>query len=145
MMNMMHPSMYGMMQHAPPPPPPQTSGQKTTFSEVLPVPEMEPQQYGLVRSKIENVAPGSKIVHPDEDISLEEFRASHHKYKFSAGPAYPMQAPVPMQVPMVRPGAVMMQPSAHHYPTHAYYANPPPPHLMHVNMGANNGAANGRY
>lgn len=43
--------------------------------------------------KIENLPPGSKIVHPEDDISLEEFRASHHKYKYStsqySAPAVP--------------------------------------------------------
>jgi hypothetical protein len=34
------------------------------------------------RNKIEAPASGTKIVHPDEDISLEEFRASHNKYKY---------------------------------------------------------------
>lgn len=33
-------------------------------------------------NKIESLAPGSKIVHPEDDISLEEYRASHHKYKY---------------------------------------------------------------
>lgn len=32
--------------------------------------------------KIEGLPPGSRIVHPEDDISLEEFRASHHKYKY---------------------------------------------------------------
>lgn len=33
--------------------------------------------------KVENPLPGSRIVHPEEDISLEEYRASHQKYKYS--------------------------------------------------------------
>ena len=35
---------------------------------------------GLPR-KIENIPPGTILVHPDEDISLEEYRARHKRYK----------------------------------------------------------------
>lgn len=34
-------------------------------------------------NKIENLPPGTKLIHPEDDISLEEFRASHAKYKYT--------------------------------------------------------------
>lgn len=36
--------------------------------------------------KVDAVAAGSKLVHPEEDISLEEFRASHGKYNYIPNP-----------------------------------------------------------
>lgn len=61
----------------------------------------------LLNNKIESVPAGSKIVHPDDDISLEEFRASHHKYKY-VPPQYSSPA-VPN--PMLRTTPM----SSHHY------------------------------
>lgn len=43
--------------------------------------------------KLEHAPPGSKIVHPEEDISLEEFRASHHKYKHSVSQNFSPASP----------------------------------------------------
>lgn len=42
-------------------------------------------------NKVESVATGCKLIHPEDDISLEEFRASHHKYKYIP-PQYSSQA-----------------------------------------------------
>lgn len=90
----------------PPPPLPAQNSQNT--QQPSPQPPMKPlfpsganpdNQYGdtvtrkssddhndlnqnVKKTKIEAVGSGSKIIHPDEDISLEEFRANHQKYKY---------------------------------------------------------------
>ncbi|CAF4346721.1 unnamed protein product, partial [Adineta steineri] len=48
------------------------------------------------RAKIEPVAGTAKIIHPDDDISLEEFRACLPKYK-------QMMMPQQMQMPPIPP------------------------------------------
>lgn len=65
-------------------------------------------------AKVENAAPGSKIVHPDEDISLEEFRASHHKYKYKIS-----QYSSPTQANRL-PGVNVMHQNGSHYSNKGY-------------------------
>lgn len=63
--------------------------------------------------KVESAPPGSKIVHPEEDISLEEFRASHHKYKYIA-PQYSAPA-LPNPTSTRPPHQNPYQNPMHHY------------------------------
>lgn len=64
--------------------------------------------------KVENAPSGSKIIHPEEDISLEEFRASHHKYKYIA-PQY--SAPALPNSLSIRPP----QQNQYQNPLHQYH------------------------
>jgi len=79
-------------------------------------------------SKVESLAPGSKIVHPDDDISLEEFRASHHKYKYIP-PQYSAPA-VPN--PMAARSNSSQQQQQQNY---AGYQQQPPPQSTYRNGG----------
>ncbi|CAF1175393.1 unnamed protein product [Rotaria sp. Silwood1] len=70
------------------------------------------------RGKIEPVAGTAKIIHPDDDISLEEFRASLPKYKQMMMPQQMQMPPMPAGLSManfVRPpmgGLPFMAPPA---------------------------------
>ncbi|CAF0954682.1 unnamed protein product [Rotaria sordida] len=70
------------------------------------------------KGKIEPVAGTAKIIHPDDDISLEEFRASLSKYKQMMMPQQMQMPPMPAGLSManfVRPpmgGLPFMAPAA---------------------------------
>ncbi|CAF1461844.1 unnamed protein product [Rotaria magnacalcarata] len=64
------------------------------------------------KSKIEPVPGTAKIIHPDEDISLEEFRASLPKYKQMMMPPMPSGHPMANFIPPPMPGLPFMVPPA---------------------------------
>jgi len=78
------------------------------------------------RSKIEPAAGTAKIIHPDDDISLEEFRASLPRYKQISAPPQIQMPPMPAGIPMPNfmpppmPGVPFMGPPPVGFPPMAF-------------------------